>query len=512
MTAQTQVPKLYQSVIDDVINNVREAFMDEGIDESVLSELKNIWQTKLTASKVMECDVPAASMSDPMIPGPFIDLQRHTGSGVTRVSGYQAEKQQQQQTIMRTPAVPVSSTPMFTTMTPPGAELSDAASMAYSSILQSQQQIGQANKGAVASGGATGSAGSRAQMVAAAAAAQPQYLFTSPGNVGSVIIPHSQAVRLQAQQQQQQGRGGVSGMRGSLPQVDGAPDNRDEEKDESPASDPNFSLSSLEKSLSISSNCQTPKSVTSQVYSRYSRSPLDSADRPLVVDYISADYHKTAEITAATAVSPADRKAGGNELAASLSDATAGSSISETAAAYATSFAAAATTAAASTDCISSSSASCSAAAASSSSAELRLSDGESLRGRILKKKKCSHQSGRPRKGDKIEIVFQVDGNHSSSDDDDDDDDDGDVNEDDSSDRDPDDEDIPGVEDEPLNSGDDVSDNDPEELFDTENVVVCQYEKISRVRNKWRFYLKDGIMNIQGRDYVFLKASGEAEW
>ena len=47
---------------------------------------------------------------------------------------------------------------MFTTMTPPGAELSDAASMAYSSILQSQQQIGQANKGAVASGGATGHA------------------------------------------------------------------------------------------------------------------------------------------------------------------------------------------------------------------------------------------------------------------------------------------------------------------------------------------------------------------
>ena len=68
------------------------------------------------------------------------------------------------------------------------------------------------------------------------------------------------------------------------------------------------------------------------------------------------------------------------------------------------------------------------------------------------------------------------------------------------------------MEDEPLNSEDDVSDNDPEELFDTENVVVCQYEKISRVRNKWRFYLKDGIMNIQGRDYVFLKASGEAEW
>lgn len=31
---------------------------------------------------------------------------------------------------------------------------------------------------------------------------------------------------------------------------------------------------------------------------------------------------------------------------------------------------------------------------------------------------------------------------------------------------------------EPLNSGDDVSDEDPQELFDTENVVVCQYDKV----------------------------------
>lgn len=30
MSAQSQVPKLYQSVIEDVINNVREAFVDEG--------------------------------------------------------------------------------------------------------------------------------------------------------------------------------------------------------------------------------------------------------------------------------------------------------------------------------------------------------------------------------------------------------------------------------------------------------------------------------------------------
>ncbi|NXK33552.1 TF2AA factor, partial [Tyrannus savana] len=34
------------------------------------------------------------------------------------------------------------------------------------------------------------------------------------------------------------------------------------------------------------------------------------------------------------------------------------------------------------------------------------------------------------------------------------------------------------VEEEPLNSEDDVSDEDGQELFDTENVVVCQYDKV----------------------------------
>uniref|UniRef100_A0A3B4WJJ9 General transcription factor IIA, 1 n=1 Tax=Seriola lalandi dorsalis TaxID=1841481 RepID=A0A3B4WJJ9_SERLL len=34
------VPKLYKSVIEDVINEVRELFLDEGVDEQVLLELK----------------------------------------------------------------------------------------------------------------------------------------------------------------------------------------------------------------------------------------------------------------------------------------------------------------------------------------------------------------------------------------------------------------------------------------------------------------------------------------
>uniref|UniRef100_A0A8D0U4A5 Ral transcription factor IIA subunit 1 n=1 Tax=Sus scrofa TaxID=9823 RepID=A0A8D0U4A5_PIG len=34
------VPKLYRSVIEDVINDVRDIFLDDGVDEQVLMELK----------------------------------------------------------------------------------------------------------------------------------------------------------------------------------------------------------------------------------------------------------------------------------------------------------------------------------------------------------------------------------------------------------------------------------------------------------------------------------------
>ncbi|TSN95655.1 TFIIA-alpha and beta-like factor [Bagarius yarrelli] len=67
-------------------------------------------------------------------------------------------------------------------------------------------------------------------------------------------------------------------------------------------------------------------------------------------------------------------------------------------------------------------------------------------------------------------------------------------------------------EEDPLNSGDDVSEQDIPEIFDTENVIVCQYDKIHRSKNRWKFYLKDGVMCYGGKDYVFSKAIGEAEW
>ena len=87
-----------------------------------------------------------------------------------------------------------------------------------------------------------------------------------------------------------------------------------------------------------------------------------------------------------------------------------------------------------------------------------------------------------------------MDGPADSSDEEDpvDDDDDGDDDDDDDDDDiDPDaDDDDEGVEEEPLGSEDDISDEDASDLFETDNVVVCQYDKITRARNKWKFHLK----------------------
>ena len=41
-------------MIEDVVNGVREAFRDEGIDDAVLLELKENWETKVSASKVID--------------------------------------------------------------------------------------------------------------------------------------------------------------------------------------------------------------------------------------------------------------------------------------------------------------------------------------------------------------------------------------------------------------------------------------------------------------------------
>ncbi|UZJ53930.1 hypothetical protein CBS101457_003250 [Exobasidium rhododendri] len=66
--------------------------------------------------------------------------------------------------------------------------------------------------------------------------------------------------------------------------------------------------------------------------------------------------------------------------------------------------------------------------------------------------------------------------------------------------------------------GSDLDDSDEEELdgmIDTdgnEDLILCLYDKVQRVRNKWKCVLKDGVASIDGKDYVFSKLASELEW
>ncbi|KKF96788.1 Transcription initiation factor IIA large subunit [Ceratocystis platani] len=58
---------------------------------------------------------------------------------------------------------------------------------------------------------------------------------------------------------------------------------------------------------------------------------------------------------------------------------------------------------------------------------------------------------------------------------------------------------------------------DPEENSDDEDdplgpMMLCMYDKVQRVKNKWKCVLKDGVLTVNGKDYVFHKATGEYEW
>lgn len=55
-------------MIEDVVTNVRDAFLDEGVDEQVLQEMKQIWTNRLMASKAVEViPEPQAPNSQPAL-------------------------------------------------------------------------------------------------------------------------------------------------------------------------------------------------------------------------------------------------------------------------------------------------------------------------------------------------------------------------------------------------------------------------------------------------------------
>eukprot|EP00088_Acartia_fossae_P028024 TRINITY_DN287_c0_g1_i3.p1 TRINITY_DN287_c0_g1~~TRINITY_DN287_c0_g1_i3.p1 ORF type:complete len:195 (+),score=54.69 TRINITY_DN287_c0_g1_i3:45-629(+) len=78
--AMASAASLYQSVINDVIGSVRESFLDEGVDENVLVELKNLWQQKLEASKAVENNL-AQHNDAGMLESKMSGMRRGGGAG-----------------------------------------------------------------------------------------------------------------------------------------------------------------------------------------------------------------------------------------------------------------------------------------------------------------------------------------------------------------------------------------------------------------------------------------------
>lgn len=50
----------------------------------------------------------------------------------------------------------------------------------------------------------------------------------------------------------------------------------------------------------------------------------------------------------------------------------------------------------------------------------------------------------------------------------------------------------------PLNSGDDVSEQDIPEIFDTENIIVCQYDKVRQPQGQVKHLLSYNAIFIHG--------------
>ncbi|KAF2017629.1 transcription factor IIA, alpha/beta subunit [Aaosphaeria arxii CBS 175.79] len=55
----------------------------------------------------------------------------------------------------------------------------------------------------------------------------------------------------------------------------------------------------------------------------------------------------------------------------------------------------------------------------------------------------------------------------------------------------------------------DGADGSDDEMVD---YMLCTYDKVQRVKNKWKCILKDGILTTNKKEFLFHKANGEFEW
>ncbi|ESZ98797.1 hypothetical protein SBOR_0818 [Sclerotinia borealis F-4128] len=63
-----------------------------------------------------------------------------------------------------------------------------------------------------------------------------------------------------------------------------------------------------------------------------------------------------------------------------------------------------------------------------------------------------------------------------------------------------------------LDDPDDGLNDDEDDDEGMGHIMLCMYDKVQRVKNKWKCVMKDGVLTVNGKEYVFHKATGEYEW
>lgn len=451
--SQTSVLKLYNTVIDDVIAGVRDAFLDEGVDEQVLQEMKQVWTAKLMASKAVETTPEPSDQHPPSILANSAKVRQSVSNSkangtkkakAAAAAAAAAANQEHQNGTPKAGANTSAATGASAQIKPePAAEIQPNQQMQQ--LQQIQPPPLAQTQPVVPQPAVQQPAPQPAPPAAVVAALDPNKMvaiqITLPAQPN---VPNSQprvltiqvpASALQENQLQQVLTGPIITSIMPLP--------------------PHIASSVLQQH--VNSYLQNNTMNTIQIHKQ-----MDGAyDMSMDADAQNSDHVPT------LALSEVLDQHLLNKMVVHH-----GATVPQT----------------------------CSTSPASSSTSAATS---------------CTKKS-KNRRRVTIEIRRQLDGAVDTSDEEASDISDDNIGDDDDDDLDKeDDEDLDGeggAEEEPLNSEDDVTDEDASDLFDTDNVVVCQYDKITRSRNKWKFYLKDGIMNITGKDYVFQKSNGDAEW
>lgn len=73
-----------------------------------------------------------------------------------------------------------------------------------------------------------------------------------------------------------------------------------------------------------------------------------------------------------------------------------------------------------------------------------------------------------------------------------------------------------GASESPNDADDSSSADEDEEFEDVPELLVCLYDKVSKTRNKamhkWRCQLRDGVLVVGEKEYVFVRANAELAW